>query len=699
MQRNELNKTRTESAPLDPAAHLELYRKLKKRGYVPGLSLSRTELLVSAGGDERSPRELLGRDAELAELVSALLPKSTDSADEDELLRSATLGFGIATGNRAGICGGFPYDAFWSLSLARGIAAHVLSRQLGVGRPAAAFLSGFLHRIGALAFASSFSDTYASMSSSCPVESMDELRGLERERFGIDHVQLSHALLVDLGFHESVSGVIGGLVECGPDQGDEYVRLMRASERIAGLCILGDDAREERWLDLVDLRREMDLERDVFSDLGDTVIRRWWDWGHRLQIRTQPLPSFYSLDHTKIVERSGLGLPHPRVGDSNSGLSILVVDDDPTALLLLSAQLEHGGHDVRTAPNGAEALNTALQHTFDVVVADWVMPEMDGLDLCRALRRCEAGRHLYFVLLTGREEDEHVIEAFGAGVDDFVTKPSSEGLLLARMKAARRVLDLRHQVQLDQRLLQRQLSRVSTLARQAREAAVTDSLTELPNRRYATRRLHEEWAASSRGGRELSIVMLDVDHFKRINDTHGHEQGDDVLRALADVLERSTRQNEVACRFGGEEFLVICSNAGERAARACGERIRAAIESQVAEVVGFKQAVTASVGVATRRGSTGDVEELVRQADKAVYQAKEQGRNRACFDDPPAPLPGSVGPEVDTEVSQEGGQAGIPGKCSRSPAGGADGVNLSGGQLEPDRRGRPSAFSDPQDDE
>jgi diguanylate cyclase (GGDEF)-like protein len=625
------------------AGYLARYRELEASGHMPGLSLARTNFLAGAGGGPRPPRELLSRDSELASLVFALMPGPSNLQDEDGLLRSAVLGFGIATGNRAGVCGGFPYDEFWSLSLASGVAAQALSRQLGVGRPAVAFLCGFLYRIGALALSSAFPDEYSSIGATSPIEAMDDLRGLERDRFGIDHVELSHALLLALGFHESVHGVIAGLASGTSTQGSELGPLVLAGERIACLCTLGEDAREERWLDLVDLRREMNLERDAFSELGDTVIRRWWDWGDRLQIRTQPLPSFYALDHTAVVDRRGLGLVNLRDRGRDRSLKILVVDDEPTAVLLLRAQLERGGHKVLTATNGSEALSIALQHTPDVVVADWVMPRMDGLELCRALRRCEAGRHLYFFLVTGREEDDDVIEAFDAGVDDFVTKPSTEGLLLARMKAARRVLDLRQQINLDQRLLKRQLTRMSALARQAREAAVTDSLTELPNRRYATRRLSEEWASSERVGSELSLVMLDVDHFKRINDTYGHEVGDDVLRALADVLEGTTRQNEVACRFGGEEFVVICSNTGERGARACGERIRAAIEAQVGPAVGLDQAVTASVGVATRRQGTDDVAEFVRQADRAVYLAKEKGRNRTCFDDPPAPLPAEGG--------------------------------------------------------
>jgi diguanylate cyclase (GGDEF)-like protein len=618
MQSDQSNPIHPPGSRNGSGGYLARYEELRRDGRMPGLSLSRARLLL----DE---------------------PPSL--SDEDPLLRSAALAFGIATGNRAGVCNGFPYDEFWSLSLASAVAAQALGRELGAGRPEAGFLSGFLHRLGALAFACAFPEDYASIVASCPVSSFDELLGIERERFGMDHLQLTHAILEDLGFDRSVREVARGLASGRPAAGGVLGDLMGAAERIANLCILGEDARQERWLDLIELRRDLEMERDVFSELGDGVIRGWWDWGDHLRIRTRPLPSFYALDHTAIHDRRTLGIAEKRVESSTDHvLRVLVVDDDPTALLLLRAQLERGGHRVYTASNGTEALAFAQQLTPDVVVADWEMPGMDGLELCRVLRRFEAGRHVYFVLLTGREEDEHVIAAFDAGVDDFVTKPSREGLLLARMKAARRVLDLRAQVRLDERLLKRQVMENITLARHSKEAAVTDPLTELPNRRYATRRLNEEWASSERNGSDLSLVMLDVDHFKRVNDNHGHEVGDDVLRALADVLERTTRQNEVACRFGGEEFVVICSSTGERGARACGERIRRAIEEQVAAAVGFDEPVTASVGVATRRAGTASVEDLVRQADQAVYRAKERGRNRTCYDDPAAALPAAAGP-------------------------------------------------------
>ena len=616
-------------------AALEWYREQQQAGTMPGLSLSGLDELLASSARFRLA-DFSRADTSRLELLAGTAEGFGTLADVDpELMRSSVLAFRLVSANRVGPCEDFPYDAFWSFSLARAVACQAIAQELGLENHRELFLASFFQRIGALAFAGGFPTRYpffTDFTGALDADACEKVLDLERERFGVDHLEVSCVLLRELGFPESCVGLVEER-RFGSEDSEEG-RLLRVAEWLAHLCSLDDEEREQRWIETIDARQELGLERDTFSALGDRVLHSWWEWGDELGVHTRPMTSFYALDQTTTYDRQVLRLPtapEPEE-DEDRGLRVLVVDDDPTAVLLVREQLRRAGHDVRTATDGEEALRLVQQHPVDVVVADWMMPEMDGLELCRSLRRFEAGRHLFFVLVTGREEEDDVVRAFDAGVDDFLNKPPKPGVLLARMVAARRVLDLRRKVELEQRQNKQQLAEMSRFAERLKNAASTDALTELPNRRYAMRRLQEEWATSERSGSALSLVMLDVDHFKRVNDTYGHEVGDDVLRAVADVLRQSTRRGEVACRFGGEEFIVICSSSDAVGVGHCGERVRKAIQEAVGPATPVEGDVTASIGVATRLEDMDGPEALIRAADRAVYQAKATGRNRTCTD-------------------------------------------------------------------
>ena len=203
-----------------------------------------------------------------------------------------------------------------------------------------------------------------------------------------------------------------------------------------------------------------------------------------------------------------------------------------------------------------------------------MMPEMDGLQFCQALRRFGSGRNMYVLLLTGRGEEDRIVEAFDAGVDDYIVKPFKPKLLLARIRAGRRVVELQQQVEKDKKLQREQVAKLAVLNRKLRAAALTDPLTELPNRRYAMKRLDVEWANAERTGHPLSVLMVDIDRFKTINDTHGHDMGDLVLRETAKAMCRTLRRSDTCARIGGEEFVVISPNTDPEGARSLAERIR-----------------------------------------------------------------------------------------------------------------------------
>lgn len=241
---------------------------------------------------------------------------------------------------------------------------------------------------------------------------------------------------------------------------------------------------------------------------------------------------------------------------------------------------------------------------------------------------------MYILILTGREDEDRVVEAFDAGSDEYVVKPFNPKILLARVRAGQRMIELREQVETDALARNAQVAEMAVLNRKLETAAMTDVLTRLPNRRFAMRRLDEELAAAKSARTPLSAMMIDIDHFKMVNDRYGHDMGDLVLRETANVLRATTRKGDIVCRLGGEEFLVISPRSSLVDAAKGAERLRAAIEDHVIGF-GFDRNVTISMGVASTESGTKTVDELIKAADLRVYAAKARGRNQVCADDPP----------------------------------------------------------------
>jgi two-component system cell cycle response regulator len=309
--------------------------------------------------------------------------------------------------------------------------------------------------------------------------------------------------------------------------------------------------------------------------------------------------------------------------------NVLAVDDDPVSLRLLVKQLRINGYQIEMARGGKEGLRAALRSAPDVLVVDHEMPDMDGLEVVRSLRRTEVGSTMYILLLTGNQSEDLLVQAFDAGVDDFVTKPFIPRVMNARIKGGIRVARLQRKTEADRQTIVRQIAELGRLTRKLRAASLTDALTELPNRRYALKRLETDWATAQRSSRPVCVIMLDIDHFKSVNDTYGHDMGDLVLKETARALKQALREEDEVCRLGGEEFLVICRNTGtEDACRVAG-RLREAVESnRIPHSVFERGHVTVSLGVAGSELGLTSIEDLLKAADEAVYAAKRGGRNQ-----------------------------------------------------------------------
>jgi two-component system cell cycle response regulator len=299
--------------------------------------------------------------------------------------------------------------------------------------------------------------------------------------------------------------------------------------------------------------------------------------------------------------------------------SILLVEDEPTTRLLMLRQLTRAGYDVEAVHNGTEALAMLKKQFFPLLLTDWDMPEMNGVALCKAVREMPLEGYVYTILLTAREGKAHVIEGLAAGADDYLTKPPDDSELQARLNTGRRILKLEQSLR--------------AANRQNHLLSITDALSAAFNRRHLMERLPQEIERAGRYGRPLSIVLCDVDHFKKVNDTYGHQAGDDVLKAFAKLLMSTTRKAiDWVVRYGGEEFLIVLPETSVAGAIDVAEKMRVAVAAHPFATTDGTFEVTASFGVAgydsvqPQEGTR--VDRLIASADLCMYRSKETGRNR-----------------------------------------------------------------------
>jgi two-component system, cell cycle response regulator len=289
--------------------------------------------------------------------------------------------------------------------------------------------------------------------------------------------------------------------------------------------------------------------------------------------------------------------------------AVVLIEDDPNVSLMLARHLERAGCSVRTAGSVQEARQSLRESEWDLVLVDRGLPDGDGIALCEEIRAAQA--HGYIMILTGAASDADKMRGFESGADDYVTKPFNIEELIARVRAGLRIVDLQKALFASNRRLE--------------EMSLTDDLTGLRNRRSVEAELNTRFGLAMRHRRAFAVAMVDVDHFKLINDSHGHQTGDAVLKGVASLLRRGTRLTDLAGRVGGEEFCILLPETALFEAIQFGEKIRALIASEPVEGL----PVTVSVGVASMPHSAfTSTDEIVYAADQALYRAKQRGRNR-----------------------------------------------------------------------
>lgn len=293
-------------------------------------------------------------------------------------------------------------------------------------------------------------------------------------------------------------------------------------------------------------------------------------------------------------------------------MRILIVDDDHFQRALLEMVVKKTGYEVVTAQDGAIAWKMMEEERFRMVITDWLMEGMDGIELIKRIRAADWPGYTYTLLITAREGRASIIDGLRSGADDYLAKPFDEDELLARIAIGERVLKL------EDKLV---------------EQAQRDALTGLFNRRALYDHVRREMHRSARNGLSLGLIMADIDHFKNINDTWGHISGDRVLVHLAGIMREATRAYDHIGRWGGEEFLILLPESDYEKTRIVAERIRSSVEvSPAVAINGQEVHLTVSIGFGSfvPGREVQEIEPMISAVDDALYQAKASGRNQAC---------------------------------------------------------------------
>jgi two-component system cell cycle response regulator len=545
-------------------------------------------------------------------------------------VRQLAMGFSLVDQYLRGACSAFDYPGFWSHSLFMAVASQELGKLLRAAPPEELFACGLMAQIGCLALATVYPTDYGTVLAEH--KEGQALLELEREHLGVDHTEFTAGIMADCGIPKTLAEPVcyhEFPQDAGFSEGSRPYQLVHLLFHARRMADLGRSAVAERQRSISEL---MLLGGKIGLD-ATAPGRDLRPGGHAVECLGRTAQG--SVGSIAVVQfdefRSG-SPPEEGADAERTRKVVLLVDDDPTGRLLTQGLLSHMlGCNVHTAENGKEALALALEVMPQIVITDWRMPVMDGLEFCRALRATEWGQSMYVVMLTGEEDDDKIIEAFEAGVDDYLTKPVHVRALSARMRAALHYVKLLEAWENDRAQLKQFAAELAISNRRLEHSAMTDMLTGLPNRRAGMEALARFWSASRRTARSVAALMIDVDHFKAVNDRYGHAVGDRVLQCVAQAIQAAARKDDSVSRIGGEEFLLVCHDADARTALLAAERLRRTIKELKISVSGVDIQTSVSIGVASIEQSMQKEDDLLSAADKALYVAKNAGRDRVAL--------------------------------------------------------------------
>jgi two-component system cell cycle response regulator len=554
------------------------------------------------------------------------------------IVRNMVLSLSLVEGGRDGACRKFDYQNFWSQSLLTAIAAKNFVEGRRMGASEEMFILGLLGQVGSLGLATAYPQEYSLILEKVGAVDTDAiLIDLECAEFGLDHNKLTKEMLADWGLppvfqiaalhHENPT--LSNLAE--GNRNWNILNVLHIANYFSKVCLSHEQQRHKMAQKLIVSAARLGFEADIFTELGDKTVQEWREWSKLFGIRSIEMPLFKEiLQASSPTELDLLDVGAPEMSlETSYALRILLVEDDYATTLVLKLLLTKAGHTVATAGNGIEALSMVDKFMPQLVITDWHMPEMNGIEFCKMLRHNELWRNIHVFIMMTQENTDRLGEMFEVGINDYLIKPINSKVLGARLCVAQRMVQLQDELKDEHQQLRIVAAQLAASNQRLQQMALTDVLTELPNRRHANEYLDQQWAMAERSGRPLSCIMVDIDYFKKVNDIYGHKVGDDVLKQVAQVLRSSARKQDMVCRFGGEEFLVICPDAPADQAYQYAERLR---KNVAAEKTKTDLMVTISLGVASKKTTLINSEMLLQLADKRLYMAKKIGRNQTVGD-------------------------------------------------------------------
>jgi diguanylate cyclase (GGDEF)-like protein len=525
----------------------------------------------------------------------------------------------------------FDYEAYWTCSLATGIAAQRLAVHAQTP-PDESFTCGLLSGVGRLALATAFPKKYSEILQKDL--SGPDLAHAERQQFGIDHAELSAEMLTSWGLPAMFTNAVRhheNLAEATFVPGSRAYALssvLHFAMRIGQLLNLDETRRWQIVPSIFNAAAQIGMAEEDVPPLVEEVVASWQGWAKDLKLPSKaysdvrtllaaPPPEPHNDDdvvHSLLPIRVALILQHPQRAETLAGiigtLGLQASQLDPTDLGLAQLKTE--------AP--------------DVVILDVAQSEPTSLTRLQEIKK-SADRSLHIIALIPDDEEARATSILSAGAADYLLYSYTASALIARLSNAQRLIALQSAVRAERELAVSSSGDWARSNRRLLHDALTDPLTQLPNRRYGLDRFAQEWAIASSNGLPIACLMLDIDHFKKVNDTYGHDVGDNVLQQVAAMIEQSCRRNDIVFRYGGEEFCVICPGAASLEALNLAERITSVIRAARFGMNETKLPVTISIGLAVRTPAMGDVGALIAMADRALYAAKSSGRDRVVVAD------------------------------------------------------------------
>lgn len=580
-------------------------------------------------------------------------------------VRNLALGFSLIDEYRDGLCQAFNYEMFWSHSLLMALTMQFLAPQSSLGSVDELFVCGLLARIGCLALATVYPTEYSYI---LQEQSDSPLLERERQHLHTDHNELTIALLLEWGIPRSLAEPVlyheisDSSAHFASSRQHKLAQHFHLAKCVADLATAAKEEHGQHVRNLLQLSSQMDMSEHELSHAVDSIVAQWQSWGELLNVPASALPAF---SHLSAPETSAAPLDSPvndtlayeplayeplaydppvhelpvREPAANNGTEkaspllriVLATSEWHTTRLWMNQWSDRPEYQVVPVSDGQQVIATAVKLQPHLVVIEQSLPKTDGFQLCRALRATQWGRRLYVIMLLENDTEELQTRAFEAGANSVISKPFNTSHVHSHLQAAYRHRKLLQEWEQDRTQLRRFAAELATTNRQLSHAAMTDLLTGLPNRRSGMEFLERAWSISVRTRQPLAVLVIDIDHFKDINDSFGHDTGDKALREIAQALQRSIRHGESISRIGGEEFLIVYQNTNALTAVRGAERLRLLVENLELHLDGVRIRPTLSIGVAAREPLTANPASLVREADRALYHAKRTSRNRVCL--------------------------------------------------------------------